>query len=80
MVSSLCADVYVILDIRWTESESAPFELAEDMAMDDLFRPTSKPPLEQRVNSKRQRSLHTTEVGDEARAKEREREVRFRAS
>ena len=58
---------------------SVPIELAEDTYLDALFRPTVEPPFEQRVCYKSQRSSHTTEAGDEARAKKRERSELERA-
>lgn len=54
------------------ELESAPTELADDTVLEALFRVPAEPLSNQHVRTKRHRSSHTIEAGDDARARRKE--------
>lgn len=61
-MSSLRANVDVILDVRVTEPEAAPAELAEDTVLDALFTTTTVLPPHPRERAKRHGSRESEDV------------------
>lgn len=62
-----------ILEMRVTEPESTPIELAEDTVLDVLFKPPIETQLVQHPRTKRHHISHTAEANHEAHSRKRER-------
>lgn len=62
-----------ILEMRKNDPERARAELAEDTVLEALFKAPVEPPSKQCAHTKRHHSIHTTNAGDEALAKYKER-------
>lgn len=71
-LSILRANIDVILEMRETEPETTPPEFVEDSVLDALFNVHVESWTEHLVCTKRHRSSHTNEDGDEECAKKRE--------
>lgn len=72
-LASLKADVNTILEIKATDQENTPNELAMDSMLNDLLIVYDEPLTEKHLRIKRNRSSHTTKVIDQTHAKNKER-------
>ena len=66
--------------MQGAKPEIAPIELTKETVLEALFKERTETQPKPRVRSKRHRSSHTTEAGDEACARKRERIELERAS